>query len=154
MIFFGDFMSNLKLKQKIIILVVICLVILAGALIVDRILGKDYLIEIKYDEVIEKVNNEDSFILLISQTTCTHCKDYKLKLNDVAREYGLDIYYIEVNLLTKEQYDAFKKYFNFDGTPQTVFVIDGYEKTSANRIVGDVSTEKIINKFKSNGFIN
>ena len=46
-----------------------------------------------------------------------------------------------------------KKIFNFDGTPTTVFVIDGEEKTAANRIVGEASEEKITKKLKSNGFI-
>lgn len=152
MIFFGEVMSTLK--RKIIILVVICLIVLVGALIFDRFLGKDYLTQIKYDEVIKKVQNKDSFVLLISQTTCSHCKNFKPKLSEVAKEYKLNIYYIEVDLLSEDEYNSFKKYFNFEGTPQTVFVIDGYEKTAANRIVGDTSTEKIISKLKSNGFID
>lgn len=141
------------LKKKIIILVVVCLVLLAGALFIDKFLGKSYLIEINYDDVVSKVNNKESFVLLISQTTCSHCQSYKPKLSEVAKKYQLEIYYIEVNLLTEDEHSDFKNYFNFDGTPQTVFVIDGYEKTAANRIVGDTSTEKIISKLKSNGFI-
>ena len=47
-----------------------------------------------------------------------------------------------------------KKQFSFSGTPTTIFVINGEEKTAATRINGDVSEEKIISKLKSNGFIS
>ena len=114
-----------KAKKKALIIIVACLIILVGAFIADRILGKSYLKELKYDQVIEKVENKDSFVLLLSQTTCSHCMDFKPKLAKVAKEYKVE-----------------------------VFVIDGEEKTAANRINGDVSKEKIISKLKSNGFID
>jgi hypothetical protein len=61
---------------------------------------------------------------------------------------------LETDLLSEEKYTELKTMFNFNGTPTTVFVIDGEEKTAANRINGDVSEEKIISKLKSNGFID
>jgi len=140
----------MKLKKAILL---ISIVILVGALIADRVLGKSYLVELSYSKVMEKIDNKDDFVLLFSQTTCSHCKNFKPKLSEVAKEYKLNIYYIEVDLLSEDERNSFKKYFSFEGTPQTVFVIDGYEKTAANRIVGDASTEKIISKLKSNGFI-
>ena len=43
---------------------------------------------------------------------------------------------------------------SFDGaTPTTIFFKDGEEKTTATRIEGDVTEEKIITKIKQNGFI-
>ena len=83
----------MKAKKRAIILGSICLVILVGAFIADRILSKNYFKELKYDEVIEKIENKDSFVLLISQTTCTHCISYKPKLEEVANKYKIDIYY-------------------------------------------------------------
>ena len=143
-----------KIKRRVTIIVVVCVIILVGAIIADRILGKSYLKELKYDEVIEKINNKESFVLLLSQTTCAHCMDFKPKLTEVANKYKLEIYYLETNLIDAEVLKEFKaNYFSFDGTPTTVFVIEGDEKTAANRINGDVSKEKIIAKLKSNGFI-
>ena len=144
----------MKSKKKAIILFVVCLIILIGAIVADRFLSKSYLVEIKYDTLMEKIDNNDSFVLLLSQTTCSHCMDFKPKLKKVANKYKLNIYYIETNLLSEEENKKLKKNFNFEGTPTTVFVINGEEKTAANRINGDVSTEKIIAKLKSNGFIN
>lgn len=142
-----------KAKKRAIILGTICLVILIGAFIGDKLLSKSYLAEIKYDEVMEKIDNDEDFILLVSQTTCTHCMDYKPKLEKVANKYKINVYYIETDLLSDEEEAELKKHFSFRGTPQTIFVVDGKEETAATRIDGDVSEEKIISKFKSNGYI-
>ena len=150
-IYAGDSMGNIK--KKIIIIVSVCIIILAGALVADRILGKSYFNELKFNKVMEKIQNKDSFVLLMSQTTCSHCKDFKPKLARISKEYKVNIYYIEIDLLTDEQNTELKSYFNFSGTPTTVFVKDGEEKSAATRINGDVSEEKIISKLKSNGFI-
>ena len=144
-----------KIKKRVFIIVLFCLVILIGAVIVDRIIGKSYLKEIKYNEVVDKINNKESFVLLLSQTTCSHCMDFKPKLEKVANKYKINIYYLETDILSEKDNDELKhKYFSFEGTPTTVFVIKGEEKTAATRIEGDVSSEKIISKLKSNGFID
>lgn len=142
-----------KAKKNVIILVIVCLIVLVGAVVADIILGKSYLNEIKYDKVMEKVEAKDSFVLLLSQTTCSHCMDFKPKLARVAKNYKVNIYYLETNLLSEDESKKLKEHFNYSGTPTTVFVINGEEKTAANRINGDVSEEKIISKLKSNGFI-
>ena len=143
----------MKAKKRAIILGSICLVILVGAFIADRILSKSYFKELKYDEVIDKIENKDSFVLLISQTTCTHCISYKPKLEEVANKHKIYIYYIESNLLNDEERDKFTSYINFSTTPVTVFIKNGEETTVANRINGDASKDKIEKKLKSNGFI-
>ncbi len=142
-----------KAKKKIIILIVICLVVLVCGIVADKILSKSYLVEIKYNKVIEKINKKDNFVLLISQTTCSHCMDFKPKLASVAKDYEVTIYYLEVDLLKDTERDELKKHFNYSGTPTTIFITDGEEKTAANRINGDVSEEKIVSKLKNNGFI-
>lgn len=144
----------MKAKKRAIILGSICLIILVGAFIADRILSKSYFKELKYDEVIEKIKNKDSFVLLISQTTCTHCISYKPKLEEVANKYKINIYYIESNLLNDEERDKFTSYINFSSTPVTVFIKNGEETTVANRINGDASKDKLEKKLKSNGFID
>ena len=142
-----------KSKKKALILGGICLVVLVGAIIADLVLSRSYLKEIKYEQVIEKVENKESFVLLFSQTTCSHCMDYKPKLKRVANRYKIKIYYLETDLLSGEESEELKTHFSFRGTPTTIFVIDGEEKTAATRINGDVSEEKIVSKLKSNGFI-
>ena len=150
-IYLGDFMN--KSKKKALMLGGICLIVLVGAVIVDLVLSKSYLKEIKYNQVIDKIEKKESFVLLLSQTTCAHCMDFKPKLERVANKYKIKIYYLETDKLSKEENTELKTHFSFNGTPTTVFVIEGEEKTAATRINGDVSEEKIISKLKSNGFI-
>lgn len=140
-------------KIKLIILVSICVIALIVLTILNIKDQKQYLIEIKYDKLMEKINNKEDFVLLLSQTTCEHCMDFKPKLNKVSKKYKLYTYYIEVNLLNDEERQGLKNIISYDGTPTTVFIFIGTEKTAANRLDGSVSEEKIIAKLKSNGFI-
>lgn len=144
----------MNLKKKIIILCSIAVILLISALVIDKTIGKNYFNKITYQEVINKIENKEDFVLCISQTTCTHCQSYKPKLEKVANKYQINIYYIDVDLLTEEERKQFNKYVNISGgTPSTVFIKEGTEKTAANRINGDVSTEKIIKKLKQHGYI-
>ena len=38
---------------------------------------------------IKALENKENFILLLSQTTCTHCMDFKPKLKKVANKYKM-----------------------------------------------------------------
>lgn len=144
----------MSVKEKVIILVCICLMILAGAFIADRILGMDHFTEIKYNELMEKIENDESFVVVLSQTTCSHCASFKPKMKRVANKHKLDVYYIEVDLLSKEESTELKKHVNFEGTPVTVFIKNGEETSIATRIDGNKKTDVIEKKLKSNGFID
>lgn len=144
----------MNVKKKVIILVSICLIVLIGAIIADRVLGKTYFKKIEYKEIIEKIENDESFVFVISQTVCNHCASFKPKIEKVANKYELNIYYIDVDLLTVDERNELKSYVNYDGTPATIFIKNGEETSAATRINGDASTKKIENKLKSNGFID
>ena len=51
----------------------------------------DNLVRLSYDEIMEKIDNKESFILCISRTTCSHCNVYKPKLRKVANKYDIKI---------------------------------------------------------------
>ena len=143
----------MKLKKKILILCSICLVILIGAIITDRYMANAYLKEISYNDAIKKIENKETFILLVSQTTCSHCKDYKPVFKKVLKDNKITAYYIEFDLLSDDEKKEFTKHINFDSTPTTVFLKSGEETTTATRIVGAREEEYIIGKLKSNGYI-
>lgn len=142
------------MKKKVIILCSFCLVILIGAIVADRIMAKSNLIEIKYKEVMKKIENKETFILLVSQTFCDHCKEYKPKLDKVAKKNDLKVYYIEFDLFSDEEKKEFTKYVNFESTPVTIFLKDGEETSAATRISGGRDEEYILAKLKSNGFVS
>lgn len=141
----------MKNNNKIIVICGIILLIIIVVLFYIKY-NKKQLIELTYTELVNKINNKDSFVLCISRTTCSHCYDYKPKLNEVAKEYKINIFYIDVDKYNEED---FSNLISFDGsTPTTIFIKNGEEKTTSNRINGDVSKSKIISKLKSNDFIN
>lgn len=145
----------MKDKKKKITVIIASILVVIGAITYYFISSyNSNLIEVNYNELKEKIDNKEDFVLCISRTTCTHCQDYKPKLKKVGYKYNIDIYYIDVDLLSDSDLTKFKDNVSFDGsTPITVFFKKGEEKTTATRIEGDVSEEKLINKLKTNGFI-
>ena len=145
----------MKKKNYLIISGIILIVIIIGVIIWYGIsAGSKNFIKLNYNEFKEKVDNNDSFVLCVSRTTCSHCNDYKPKLKEVSKKYNIKIYYTEINEFSNSELDYFKDNFGFDGgTPITIFFKDGEEKTTATRIEGDISIERTIDKFKKNGFI-
>ena len=142
----------MKKKKEIITVIIITIILVLGTLLIYT--NKSNLIKLSYDEIIEKLENKDDFVLCVSASECVHCQSYKPKLKKVANNYDIKIYYTDIDSFTDEEYEKFKKKISFDGgTPVTIFFKDGDEKTTATRIEGDVKIEKIINKLKQNGFI-
>lgn len=144
-----------KNSNLIWIIAIVILVLLLSFLIINKAISKGNLVELTYDEFVQKIDNEESFVLCISLTTCSHCATYKPKLESVAKDYGIDLYYIDIDKYSGEEQEEFEKIINFnDSTPTTVFLKNGKETTASNRINGDVSTSRIIDKLKSNDFID
>lgn len=144
-----------KNSNLIWIIAIVILVLLLAFLIINKAISKGNLVELTYDEFVQKIDNEESFVLCISLTTCSHCATYKPKLESVAKDYGIDLYYIDIDKYSEEEQEEFVKVINFnDTTPTTVFLKNGKETTASNRINGDVSTNRIIDKLKSNDFID
>lgn len=141
-------------KKKTIIIVSLIVLLLLVAIVVMILQNKnEYFKELKYNEIIEKVNNKESFTLCFTQTSCGHCEAFKPKLKRIANDYKTPIYYIEIDLMNETEVEELEKYFQFADTPTTTFVINGEEKTMANRITGNVDSDKVIKKLKNMGLI-
>jgi predicted bacteriocin transport accessory protein len=113
----------------------------------------DYFKETNLDDLVNMINNKEDFILVVSQTYCGHCINYKPKIEQVANEKKVLIYYIEYNLLSDDEKTIFNNYINITGTPTTVFFKDGYEVLDA-RLFGNTDTINIENSLRNNGYIN
>lgn len=111
------------------------------------------LVKLSFNELEEKINNKDTFILVITQTTCSHCQEYKPNLKKVLADYNLYAYEIEQDSITKEERKKLDQIANISGTPTTIFIIDGKEQSTTNRLIGPADKEKIINRFKAMGYI-
>ena len=98
----------MKDKKKKIIVIIASILVVAGLIIYCFIHSYDSnLIEINYNELKEKIDNKEDFVLCVSRTTCSHCQDYKPKLKKVGYKYKIDIYYIDVDLLNDDELKMF-----------------------------------------------
>lgn len=80
----------MKDKKKKIIVIIASILVVAGLIIYYFIHSYDSnLIEINYNELKEKIDNKEDFVLCVSRTTCIHCQDYKPKLKKVGYKYKL-----------------------------------------------------------------
>lgn len=142
------------MNKKSFIISICSLILIILFILLFNYYSRPRLYELDVNQVKDKIDNKESFILCISATNCSHCKKYKPKLEDISKEYRMDIYYIDFDKYSDKEQELFRNYISFDGgTPVTLFIKNGEEETTVNRINGNVSKDKIISKFKSNGFI-
>lgn len=140
-------------KNHIFIIAIIILIAIISILIINN-LNKGELIKLNYNEITKKIDNQEDFILVVSKSTCSHCATYKPKLKKIAKDYKIKIYYIDYDNESQENQDKLLKNLNLDGsTPITLFIKEGKETSVLNRLEGDLSSTKVIEKFKKMGFI-
>ena len=129
-------------RLKLFVMMFVAILFLSGC-------SKSYLSEISYDEYKKLVDDKETFILEVMSDDCINCTKFSPKLEEVANEYEVTVYYMNAGKLTEDQLDE----FGVTGTPTVLFYIDGEEKTTSARIIGNVSKEKIISKFTASDFI-
>lgn len=112
-----------------------------------------YIKEITLDEFNQKLENKETFILEVMSTTCSACKDFAPKLEEVTNKYKVTVYQLNTHNMSDEDYTSFSERYIVKSTPTLLFFNDGQELTVATRIVGSVSKDKVINQFKNLGFI-
>lgn len=132
----------MKFKNLKFFLLVIGILFLTGC-------SKNYIKEIDYNQYKELISSNKTFILEVMRDDCINCKNFKPKLNEVAKEYNIEIMSISTDNLSDEELDV----FGVSGTPTVIFYKNGKEETTAARIIGDTSKDKIVAKFKASGFI-
>lgn len=128
-------------------------IIFAAILLTGCSSNDKYINEISLDGFKEKIANKESFALYVGNENCSHCVSYLPTLKSVLKDYNITIYHLDNSKLSDKEYAEFKTYINISGTPTIVFITDGEEETTLNRIVGETSKEDTIERFKTNGYI-
>lgn len=109
--------------------------------------------EIDFETFEKYLDDEESFVLVIGSSQCSHCSDYQVTMDEIINEYGLDIKYINVlNLSDKDvsKLDA-KTHYNYS-TPTTVFFDEG-KLDNTSTIRGAQNKENVIKKLTKKGYI-
>jgi len=137
-----------EMKKGIIMILFVFCIFLGGC---DSNSGK--LEAITLEEYKTLIENKESFVLEQWGDDCVHCASLKPKLQKFIKNYGVVVKTINVNQLSSEERKELKQYTGTSSTPVLIFYQNGEEKSVSTRIVGDVSYDKIVEKFKSNGII-
>lgn len=111
--------------------------------------------KLTYDQYNCLYNSDESFAVIITQSTCGYCKQFKPIINEYAGKNNIPVYYVEIN--TMDQSDAQKvesslSYFSEHtdwGTPLTLGVKDKKVVTSLSGYTDDES--KLDSFFKELG---
>lgn len=145
-------------KKWILLFVSMILVILMGTILFFTLKPtQNNLISITGSELLEKIKNKETFILIRTQDGCHHCEEYKPILNRLLTENNINAYELNTTKLKEEDTEIkneIEKLFNISGTPTTIFINEGSEKTTINRIVGTTTYSNLKQKLKEQGFIN
>ena len=149
------------MNKKVILFIVIVIIIASAIGLIyassilkgEEINEDNHLVILNFDELENKVNNKETFILVITQTNCPHCLAYKPMLKKVLAKYDITAYEIQTDTISKEEHNKLLTIANYSGTPTTVFIQNGEEKNTANRIVGESSIDKIESRLKALGYI-
>ncbi len=151
------------MKKRLIIIGVIAVITLSilGLLYASSKLNNKtkeedkHLITITFSELKEKINNKDSFILLISQEQCSHCAEYKPIFKKVLAKHNVYAYELKLDKpkLSKKEVAELKDIANTSGTPTTVFIENGEETNTSTRLVGTKTSSEIENRLKALGYI-
>jgi len=134
-------------KILIIVLAAITLLILTGCT------GPKTYEEISFSELKNKIEEKEDFILFIGSETCSACSAYKITINKVIENHGIDIKYIDLDKVGEEDYNYIKNIAYFTGTPATIFIEDGKEAKDKEKISGNVKYSKVVEKLKKYGYI-
>lgn len=140
---------NLKKILKSLVLVVIVSLFVCGCTNNDN----KHIIKINVKQFEEKIKNKDNFALYIGNPGCSHCASYKPTLNKVLNDYNITIYHIDNSELEDKEIETLEKYVSISGTPTILFITDGQEESTLNRIVGEETYEGTVEKFKVNDYI-
>ena len=115
-----------KIVNKI--FVVICVLFLVFGLVACKSELAGSLIEITMSDMLEKMDNDETFIVMFSQTSCSFCKAYKENLKEFMVDKPLHILLIEIDKEeNQEAFDTFlaEKLTELEYLPATVYIKDG-----------------------------
>ena len=80
------------------------------------------------DEVLEKLENKESFIVYVGYDDCQSCKEFKPILNQLIENYDITIYYLPTDdKQTEDQLNEIQHnyFYRMYWTPTTYIVEDG-----------------------------
>ena len=135
-----------------------------GMLPEDAVYSKEKNITfINFDEYKNLISNDDTHVVVIGQTTCSHCIAIKPALNSVAGDYNITINYLNLTDMTSAESSEFHSTlkdleyndpkFLEEGSFGTPLILVIRNKKITNYISGERTTSQLVREFKNMGLI-
>ncbi len=146
-------------KKDIFLIIALIIVLIVGCIIMKgekekpnytlplTLTGEPGLKLLSYAEYQEKIDKNESFVVVLSRESCSHCANFLPVAKAFAEEESLPMYYIDTDTFTEEDWSTFEKSNSFLkkqkgnwGTPTTV-VLAGSE--AVEYIEGETTKEEL-----------
>lgn len=114
---------------------------------------KTYEYTLTAGEVIDKIENGDTFVVYLGTTTCSHCQAFGKLVPEYNKKYDLEISHVvldESEVNEPEEYSALMELMPIEYTPTTFFIVDGEIKDS---VVGALEEDEIVEYLVEYGFV-
>ncbi len=114
--------------------------------------GEAGLQELSYAEYQDKIDNKESFVVIIERATCSHCVSFLPVAKSFASDNNVPMYYVDTDTFSEEDWNSFEKSNTFLkknsgkwGTPTTV-VLAGNE--AVDYIEGETTADKLLDLYQ------
>jgi thiol-disulfide isomerase/thioredoxin len=107
--------------------------------------------QLTYKSFKDMIKDKRSFVVVISQTYCSHCIAYKPIYNEVLKEHNAKGYDLDIVDLELEEREDILEEYDIEGTPTTIIFIDGI--LQKERKVGLVEKAELQSYLAMYGFI-
>jgi len=108
--------------------------------------------ELSFKELQNKIDNKDSFVLVIGSNSCSACAIYKKTMEQVIKDKQVEIFYLDNDKLTEDESSKIYSKYVITGTPTTIFIENGVETSTYDRLY-NVGYNDVVNKLKKYGII-
>lgn len=126
--------------------------------------AEKYITFIDYPEYEKLISSNNKSVIVVGQTSCSHCIAFKPAINSVAGDYDITINYLNITDLSQEESNKFTeslKTIEYNdpafledgsfGTPLTLIVKNGKVKSY---ISGERTISQLVKEFKKQGIIS
>ena len=109
--------------------------------------------ELSLDEFNKKLDNKDTFVMVIGKASCSACAAYKETMEEIIKDKQIEIFYLDLDKLDDDAYAKVHSKYVIESTPTTLFIRDGSEISAYVRLVGAAGYSKVIENLKNYGYI-
>lgn len=115
--------------------------------------GKKGYTELSFNDLQLKLGNKESFVLVIGSSTCSACAKYEETMKNVIKSEKVEIFYLDLNDLSDDEYSKIYSKYVIQSTPTTIFIKEGIETSTYDRIIGAAGYSDIVDNLKKHGVI-